>query len=124
MIREAEQKDLDELLKLYLFLHEDSIPENNEHLRNTWTRILQDSNHHLIVNEIDGRPDSECPAVCLCRKRGNTRSLQRKRICRRMSALRQADCGKRKLLQDDAADRFEEAGDACVLRKSGIQQQR
>ena len=40
MIREAEQKDLDELLKLYLFLHEDSIPENNEHLRNTWTRIF------------------------------------------------------------------------------------
>ena len=55
MIREAEQKDLDELLKLYLFLHEDNIPENNEHLRNTWTRILQDPNHHLIVNEIDGK---------------------------------------------------------------------
>ena len=63
MIREAEQKDLDELLKLYLFLHEDSIPENNEHLRNTWTRILQDSNHHLIVNEIDGRIVSSCVCV-------------------------------------------------------------
>ena len=42
MVREAEKQDLDELLKLYLFLHEDSIPENNEHLRNTWIRILQE----------------------------------------------------------------------------------
>ena len=36
MIREAEKKDLDELLKLYLFLHEDSIPEHDEHLETTW----------------------------------------------------------------------------------------
>ena len=32
MVREAEYKDLDALLHLYLFLHEDSIPENNERL--------------------------------------------------------------------------------------------
>ena len=65
MVREAEKKDLDELLKLYLFLHEDSIPENNEHLRNTWTRILQDPNHHLIVNEIDGKIVSSCVCVII-----------------------------------------------------------
>ena len=65
MIREAEQEDLDELLKLYLFLHEDSIPENNEHLRNTWIRILQDPNHHLIVNEIDGKIVSSCVCVII-----------------------------------------------------------
>ena len=27
MVREAEQRDLDAILELYLFLHEDSIPE-------------------------------------------------------------------------------------------------
>lgn len=31
MIREAEKRDLDAILELYLFLHEDSIPEKDEH---------------------------------------------------------------------------------------------
>ena len=35
MVREARKEDLDALLKLYLFLHEDSIPELNEHLRDS-----------------------------------------------------------------------------------------
>ena len=65
MVREAEKKDLDELLKLYLFLHEDSVPENNEHLRKTWTQIVQDPNHHLIVNEIDGKIVSSCVCVII-----------------------------------------------------------
>ena len=32
MIREAKREDLAELLELYLYLHEDSIPEMNGHL--------------------------------------------------------------------------------------------
>ena len=32
MIREAGQRDLDAILELYLFLHQDSIPEKDEHL--------------------------------------------------------------------------------------------
>ena len=36
MVREARKEDLDALLKLYLFLHEDSIPELNAHLEKTW----------------------------------------------------------------------------------------
>ena len=32
MVREASKEDLDALLKLYLFLHEDTIPELNAHL--------------------------------------------------------------------------------------------
>ena len=49
MVREAEQSDLDAILQLYLFLHEDRIPEKDEHLRDTWLQIIQDPNHHLIV---------------------------------------------------------------------------
>lgn len=30
MVREAVQSDLDAILELYLFLHEDSIPEKDE----------------------------------------------------------------------------------------------
>ena len=33
MVREAEQSDLYAILELYLFLHEDSIPEKDEYLR-------------------------------------------------------------------------------------------
>ena len=65
MVREAEYKDLAAHLHLYLFLHEDSIPENNEHLKNTWEQILEDENHHLIVNEIDGKIVSSCVCVII-----------------------------------------------------------
>ena len=41
MIREAKKEDLGELLKLYLFLHEDSIPEQSEHLEKTWNQIIE-----------------------------------------------------------------------------------
>ena len=48
MIREANKKDLDEILQLYLYLHEKSIPEDNKHLQNTWNNIINDTNHHLL----------------------------------------------------------------------------
>ena len=58
MVREAGKEDLDALLKLYLFLHEVSIPEYNTHLKKTWDKIIEDPNHHLI----DGQIVSSC--VC------------------------------------------------------------
>ena len=65
MVREARKEDLDALLKLYLFLHEDSIPEYNAHLEKIWAQIIEDPNHHLIVNEIDGRIVSSCVCVVI-----------------------------------------------------------
>ncbi|MCR4814912.1 MAG: GNAT family N-acetyltransferase [Lachnospiraceae bacterium] len=65
MVREANKNDLDAILELYLFLHEDSVPEKNEHLRNTWKQITNDPNHHLIVNEADGRIVSSCVCVII-----------------------------------------------------------
>ena len=65
MVREAQQSDLDAILELYLFLHEDSIPEKDEHLRDTWLQIIQDPNHHLIVNEVDGKIVSSCVCVII-----------------------------------------------------------
>ena len=46
---------LDEIFQLYLFLHETSIPEDTEQLRNTWDNIINDAKHHLIICEVDGR---------------------------------------------------------------------
>ena len=62
MVREAIREDLQEILKLYLYLHETSVPEYSEHLTSTWDQILRDENHHLIVNEVDGKIVSSC--VC------------------------------------------------------------
>lgn len=65
MVREAVQSDLDAILELYLFLHEDSIPEKDKHLRDTWTQIIHDPNHHLIVNEEDDHIVSSCVCVII-----------------------------------------------------------
>ncbi len=65
MIREAVKNDLDEILKLYLYLHETSIPEDSANLRDTWNNIVNDPNHHLIVCEIDGKIVASCVCVII-----------------------------------------------------------
>ncbi len=65
MIREANKHDLDEILQLYLFLHETSVPEESEQLRKTWQNIVNDENHHLIVCEADGRIVASCVCVII-----------------------------------------------------------
>ena len=65
MVREAVKEDLHELLDLYLFLHETDIPENSKHLENTWKTIIEDENHHIIVNEINGKIISSCVCVII-----------------------------------------------------------
>ena len=65
MVREAIKKDLNELLNLYLFLHEKNIPENSEYLENTWKTIIEDINHHIVVKEINGKIVSSCVCVII-----------------------------------------------------------
>ncbi len=63
IVREADRRDLNEILHLYLYLHEDSIPKDSEHLRTTWESIINDANHHFIVCEADGVIVSSCVCV-------------------------------------------------------------
>ncbi len=65
MIREANKNDLDEILNLYLFLHETDIPKDCEQLRRTWDGIVNDENHHLIVCEIEGKIVASCVCVII-----------------------------------------------------------
>ncbi len=65
MIREVKTEDLDQMLELYLFLHEEVKPENNRHLRDVWNEMIEDKNHHIIVNEIDGKIVSSCVCVII-----------------------------------------------------------
>lgn len=80
MVREIYENELKELLELYLHLHEKSVPAMTEHLNNTWKTIMQDKNHHIIVNVIEGKNsiflrmcnhtkfNKKYKAICFCRK--------------------------------------------------------
>lgn len=63
MVREARREDLESILQLYLYLHEDHVPEDSEQLRKTWESIMEDENHHLIVFEEEGRIVASCVCV-------------------------------------------------------------
>ncbi len=65
MVREVRENELNEVLELYLHLHEETIPEMTEHLENTWNTIMQDENHHIIVREADGKIVSSCVCVII-----------------------------------------------------------
>lgn len=51
MVREIKENELNDLLQLYLHLHESSLPEMSKHLEEVWLSIIKDENHHIIVNE-------------------------------------------------------------------------
>lgn len=65
MVREAEKEDLAEVLQLYLDLHEKSVPEQSEHLASVWNQIVEDKNHHLLVNVVNGKIVSSCVCVII-----------------------------------------------------------
>ena len=65
MVREIKREDLKELLELYLYLHEDSVPEMDSHLEKTWDAIMNDDNYHIIVKEVDGKIVSSCTCVII-----------------------------------------------------------
>ena len=65
MIREASPNDLDELLHLYLSLHETAIPEKSPTLQKVWQRMVEDPDHHIIVKVLDGKIVSSCICVVI-----------------------------------------------------------
>lgn len=40
MIREIAENELNELLMLYSYLHEDTVPKMTEYLKSTWDAII------------------------------------------------------------------------------------
>ena len=63
MIREIVKNDLDGLLRLYMQLHNNPMPEKTAGILQIWNSILQDKNHHVIVAEENGEIVSSC--VCI-----------------------------------------------------------
>lgn len=65
ILREVFEEDLQELLAVYCFLHEDSIPQTTDHLKNVWKQILKDPHHHIIVAIEDKHIVSSCVCVII-----------------------------------------------------------
>lgn len=65
MVREINEDELNELLELYLHLHEKTIPEMTEHLYNTWEAMIKDKNYHIIVKIVDDKIVSSCVCVII-----------------------------------------------------------
>lgn len=65
MIREVQKNDLENLLKLYMQLHDNPFPAINERIMSVWESIINDENHHIIVAEEEGRLVSSCVCVII-----------------------------------------------------------
>jgi len=65
MVREIRENELQDLLELYTFLHENSVPKITEHIKATWDTIMHDDNHHVIVKTADGKIVSSCVCVII-----------------------------------------------------------
>jgi len=65
MVREIKKEELNQLLEIYKFLHSDDNLDDIEHLKDVWNEIIEDKNHHIIVNYIDGKIVSSCVCVII-----------------------------------------------------------
>ncbi len=65
MIREIQETDYEGLMKLYMQLHDNPMPEKTPEIMEIWNRILCDKDHHIIVEEEDGEIVSSCVCVII-----------------------------------------------------------
>lgn len=65
MIREINENDFDSLMSLYTQLHNNQKPEITKAVMKLWNNILNDSNHHIIVFEENGKIVSSCVLVII-----------------------------------------------------------
>ena len=65
MVREIMDKDFRGLMKLYMQLHNNPMPEETQEIKDLWKQILEDKNHHIIVAEEDGKIVSSCVCVII-----------------------------------------------------------
>ncbi len=65
IIREIKSEDFISLMELYLHLHEQNLPAEDDKTRTLWTRIVEDKDYHILVAELDGVIVSSCTCVII-----------------------------------------------------------
>ncbi len=63
LVREITEADLDGLMQLYTYLHDNPVPPESNELSALWHEILHDKNHHIVVVEENGEIVSSCVCV-------------------------------------------------------------
>ena len=114
MIREIKENDFDGLLQLYMQLHDNPFPEKNDKVVVVWNSIVNDKNHHIIVADENGILVSSCVCVIVPNLTHGQRPYalvenvitEKEGLCNSLSEFCKGNCSTRKLLQDDAANRF------------------
>jgi len=64
-IREAKREDLQQLLELYTYLHNNTMPSLDKNIEELWNHILADENHHIIVGFVADKLASSCVIVII-----------------------------------------------------------
>lgn len=65
MIREINKDDFENLLKLYMQLHDNPMPKRTAEIAKLWDKIVNDKEHHIIVAEENGKIVSSCVCVII-----------------------------------------------------------
>ncbi len=65
MVREIVENDFDNLMKLYMQLHDNPFPDKDDRVMEIWKSIINDNNHHIIVVAEDGKIVSSCVCVII-----------------------------------------------------------
>lgn len=64
MIREINENDYEQLMQLYLHLHETEVPPFAK-AEEVWRRIISDPDYHIIVAEEDKKIVSSCTCIII-----------------------------------------------------------
>src|SRR5262245_16419894 len=64
-IRKAAENDLPQLLELYTHLHNNQLPAVDERVESIWSRIMADTNHHILLGCADSILVSSCVVVVI-----------------------------------------------------------
>ena len=65
MVREIKENELVQILNLYEQLGDNPFPKDNDNLNDTWEKIINDSNYHIVVCIEDGKIVSSCTVVII-----------------------------------------------------------
>lgn len=72
-IREIKSTELNQLLELYMQLHDNCMPIIDENLEKLWKAIISDKNQHIIVGTVDNRIVSSCVVIVVLNLTHNQR---------------------------------------------------
>ena len=62
-IREATYQDLSQLLKLYTYLHENTMPTIDDEIQKLWNTMMTDTHHHIVVGTANGTIICSCVLI-------------------------------------------------------------